>query len=92
HSMSSPMFELLKRQDEEFVVRTAHENPKFVEDCVRAMAKNLVNRFPDLPEDAFVTIEQVNEESIHRHNAYAERMATFGELKKEVNSNGHRAP
>lgn len=85
HSMSSPMFELLKRQDEEFVVRTAHDNPKFVEDCVRAMAKNLVQRFPDLSDDTAITIKQVNEESIHRHNAFAERYATFGELKAEVN-------
>jgi GTP cyclohydrolase-4 len=85
------MYELLKREDERFVVESAHRNPKFVEDCVRTMAKNLVQRFPDLPDEAFVTIEQVNEESIHRHNAYAERMATFGQLKKEVNNNGHIA-
>jgi len=84
-SMSCRMFELLKRQDEEYVVRTAHQNPKFVEDCVRAMAKNLVQRFPDLSDDTAITIKQVNEESIHRHNAFAERYATFGELKKEVN-------
>ncbi len=89
NSMSSQMYELLKREDERFVVESAHRNPKFVEDCVRTMAKNLVQRFPDLPDEAFVTIEQVNEESIHRHNAFAERMATFGELKKEVNNNGH---
>ncbi len=89
NSMSSQMYELLKREDERFVVETAHKHPKFVEDCVRTMAKNLVLRFPNLPDDAVVTIEQVNEESIHRHNAFAERMATFGELKKEVNSNGN---
>lgn len=88
NSMSSQMYELLKREDERFVVESAHRNPKFVEDCVRTMAKNLVTRFPDLPATALVTIEQVNEESIHRHNAYAERIATFGQLKKEVNSNG----
>jgi GTP cyclohydrolase-4 len=88
NSMSSQMYELLKREDERHVVESAHRNPKFVEDCVRTMAKNLVTRFPDLPDSALVTIEQVNEESIHRHNAYAERMATFGELKKEVLSNG----
>ncbi len=86
-SMSCQVFELLKRQDEEYVVRTAHQNPKFVEDCVRAMAKNLVQRFPNLSDDTTITIKQVNEESIHRHNAFAERIATFGELKKEVNGN-----
>lgn len=88
NSMSSQMFELLKREDEKFVVETAHKNPKFVEDCVRAMAKNLVKAFPKLPDDAVITIEQVNEESIHRHNAFAERKATFGDLRKEVTVNG----
>ena len=88
-SMSSQMYELLKREDERFVVESAHKNPKFVEDCVRTMAKHLVQRFPDLSDEAVVSIEQVNEESIHRHNAYAERMATFGQLKREVNSNGN---
>jgi GTP cyclohydrolase-4 len=90
-SMSSRMYQLLKREDEKFVVESAHMNPKFVEDCVRAMAMNLVHRFPDLPEDALITLEQVNEESIHRHNVYAERTATFGDLKKEVLSNGQSA-
>jgi GTP cyclohydrolase-4 len=89
NSMSSQMYELLKRDDEKYVVLTAHKNPKFVEDCVRTMAKNLVERFPNLPDDAIITIKQVNEESIHRHNAFAERKATFGELKKEVMMNGH---
>ena len=85
-SMSCPQFELLKREDEAYVVRNAHKNPKFVEDCVRTMAKNLVTRFPDLNDDTIITIKQVNEESIHRHNAFAERIATFGQLKKEVNN------
>nr|WP_255668413.1 GTP cyclohydrolase MptA [Methanocella sp. CWC-04] len=89
NSMSSQMYELLKRDDERHVVITAHKNPKFVEDCVRTMAKNLVERFPNLPEDTIITIKQVNEESIHRHNAFAERKATFGELKKEVMNNGN---
>jgi GTP cyclohydrolase-4 len=87
-SMSSPTYELLKREDEKHVVERAHRNPKFVEDCVRAMAANLVRRLPDLPDDASVTISQVNEESIHRHNAFAERTALFGDLKNEVRRNG----
>jgi GTP cyclohydrolase IV len=87
-SMSSRVYELLKREDEAFVVQTAHKNPKFVEDCVRTMARKLVEKFPDLPEDSVITLKQVNEESIHRHNAFAERVATFGELKREMqNSN-----
>ncbi|WP_292462016.1 GTP cyclohydrolase MptA [Methanolobus sp.] len=83
-SMSSSVFELLKRSDEAMVVQKAHNNPKFVEDCVRTMAKNVVKDFPLLPDEAIVTIKQINEESIHRHNAFAERLATLGELRKEI--------
>jgi len=83
-SMSSSVFELLKRSDEAMVVQKAHNNPKFVEDCVRTMAKNVVKDFPLLPNEAIVTIKQINEESIHRHNAFAERLATLGELRKEI--------
>ncbi|MCQ6961860.1 GTP cyclohydrolase MptA [Methanolobus chelungpuianus] len=83
-SMSSSVFELLKRSDEAMVVQRAHNNPKFVEDCVRTMAKNVVKDFPLLPDEAVVTIKQINEESIHRHNAFAERVATLGELRSEI--------
>lgn len=83
-SMSSSVYELLKRTDEAMVVQRAHKNPKFVEDCVRTMANNIVEEFKDLPDDAIVTIKQINEESIHRHNAFAERVATMGELRKEI--------
>ncbi|MGZ4922051.1 MAG: GTP cyclohydrolase MptA [Halobacteriota archaeon] len=83
-SMSSKIYELLKRTDEAVVVETAHKNPKFVEDCVRVMAHKVVEAFPYLPDDSIVTIKQVNEESIHRHNAFAERVATLGELRQEL--------
>jgi GTP cyclohydrolase-4 len=84
NSMSSSIFELLKREDEAFVVERAHRNPKFVEDCVRTMARNVVEKFTYLPDDAVITIKQINEESIHRHNAFAERVAKLGDLKKEL--------
>ena len=42
HSMSSPVYELLKRPDELFVVEHAHLQPRFVEDAVRhALAATL---------------------------------------------------
>lgn len=85
-SMSSSVCELLKRADEAYVVETAHLNPKFVEDCVRTMAQNVVSTFAHLPDDSIVTIKQVNEESIHRHNAFAERQSLLGELRQELNS------
>ncbi|HID27779.1 MAG TPA: GTP cyclohydrolase I FolE2 [Methanosarcinales archaeon] len=85
-SMSSKIYELLKRSDEVYVVETAHKNPKFVEDCVREMANKIVQEFKDLPDDSIITIKQINEESIHGHNAFAERVATLGELKSEINN------
>ncbi len=85
NSMSSQMFELLKRSDEAAVVELAHNNPKFVEDCVRTMAQKIVKEFPELPDDSIITIKQINEESIHRHNAFAERKSTLGELRHEIN-------
>ena len=87
-SMSSKVYGLLKRPDEAVVVARAHSNPKFVEDCVRTMAQKVVEVFTDLPDDAAVTLKQINEESIHQHNAFAERVATMGELRAELASIG----
>ncbi len=86
NSMSSQMYELLKRLDEASIVERAHKNPKFVEDCVRTMAQKIVNEFPELPDDSLITIKQINEESIHRHNAFAERKSTLGELRQELSN------
>ena len=85
-SMSAKVYGLLKRPDEAMVVARAHSNPKFVEDCVRTMAQKVVEAFVDLPDDAAVTLKQINEESIHQHNAVAERTATIGELRKELSN------
>jgi len=85
-SMSARTFELLKRGDEAHVVFNAHKNARFVEDCVREMAKQVLSRFSYLPGDSLFTLRQTNEESIHQHNAYAERKATLAELKDELGS------
>ena len=83
-SMSSPVCELLKRPDENAVVLNAHKKPAFVEDCVRNMVEKIIQNYSHLPDDTLVTVRQVNEESIHRHNAFAEKIATMGELKIEI--------
>ena len=62
----------------------AHRKPMFVEDCVREMAKRVVETFGYLPDDSIVTITQINEESIHQHDAVAERVASIGELRREL--------
>ncbi|NLA38345.1 MAG: GTP cyclohydrolase I FolE2 [Methanomicrobiales archaeon] len=83
-SMSARIYELLKRGDESFVVMEAHKNPRFVEDCVREMARKVIAQFRYLPGDSVITIKQTNEESIHQHDAYAERKATIAELVAEM--------
>ncbi|MBZ9571439.1 GTP cyclohydrolase I FolE2 [Methanobrevibacter sp. TMH8] len=83
-SMSSPVCELLKRPDENAIVMQAHKKPGFVEDCVRNMVEKIIQNYSHLPDDTLVTVRQVNEESIHRHNAFAEKIATMSELKGEI--------
>jgi GTP cyclohydrolase-4 len=83
-SMSSETYELLKRQDEFFVVNKAHRNPRFVEDVVREMLRNVVEVYPDLPDDAFVLAKQENLESIHQHNAFAQAYGTLGQMRREI--------
>jgi GTP cyclohydrolase I/GTP cyclohydrolase-4 len=90
-SMSSEIYELMKRPDEMSVVVKAHETPRFVEDCVREMIRQVVEGYPDLPDDAFVMARQENLETIHRHNVVAERYGTLGELRKELESGEHSA-
>jgi GTP cyclohydrolase-4 len=85
NSMSSPVCELLKRPDENKIVTNAHKNPVFVEDCVRNMVAGLLEKYPQLPDNSIVTIKQVNEESIHQHNAFAQKNASLGQLRQETN-------
>ena len=84
-SMSSPVCELLKRPDENATVMNAHRKPVFVEDCVRNMMEKIVQKYADFPDDTLITARQENQESIHRHNAYAEKVTNLGELKEELN-------
>lgn len=88
-SMSSEIYELLKRPDELAVVEGAHRRPRFVEDCVREMVRGVVEAFPGLPDDSFVLAHQENLETIHRHNVIAERHGTLGELRYELANNEH---
>lgn len=83
-SMSARIYNLAKRPDEDHMTFQAHANAKFVEDCVRDMAEGVVTEFPDLPDDAVVTMKQSNDESIHQHNAHAERVAEMETLREEV--------
>ncbi len=83
-SMSSPVYELLKRPDELFVVEQAHLQPRFVEDSVRLALKGSLDAFPDLDDRDFLFSRQVNLETIHNHDVLAERYGTVGELRGEL--------
>jgi GTP cyclohydrolase-4 len=85
-SMSSETYDLLKRPDEFFVVNKAHHNPKFVEDVVRGILARSLDLYADFPDETFVFASQVNFESIHKHDAFAESFGTFGELREELRS------
>jgi GTP cyclohydrolase-4 len=86
HSMSSEIYELMKRSDEAHVVEKAHRRPRFVEDCVREMIRGVVDNFTDLDDRAFVSARQVNLETIHQHSVVAERFGTLGEVRRELGS------
>jgi GTP cyclohydrolase IV len=83
-SMSSPVYELLKRPDELFVVEHAHLQPRFVEDSVRAALALTLERYPGLDDADFLHSRQVNLETIHTHDVLAERHGTVGELRREL--------
>ncbi|GAD52891.1 GTP cyclohydrolase I type 2 [Halarchaeum acidiphilum MH1-52-1] len=83
-AMSARIYNFAKRPDEDHMTYAAHANARFVEDCVRAMAEDVVGAYDDLADDTVVTMRQSNDESIHQHNAHAERVAEFGDLRAEV--------
>jgi GTP cyclohydrolase IV len=83
-SMSSPIYELLKRPDELFVVEHAHLQPRFVEDSVRVALSSALERYPALQDSDFVLARQVNFETIHSHEVLAERHGTVGQLRAEL--------
>src|SRR5919197_596741 len=85
-SMSSPIYELLKRPEELFVVEHAHLQPRFVEDSVRIALSSALDRYLALDDGDFILARQVNFEPIHNHEVLAERYGTVGELRSELAS------
>ncbi len=83
-SMSSPVYELLKRPDELFVVEHAHLQPRFVEDSVRVALNETLSSYPELTDNDFLWSRQVNLETIHTHDVLAERYGIVAELRAEL--------
>ena len=85
-SMSSEIYEMMKRSDEVEVVEKAHRRPRFVEDCVREMIAGVLAELKDLDGQSFVSARQENLETIHQHNVVAERHGLLSELRSEISS------
>lgn len=81
-ALSAPTFELLKRGDEGDLVIRAHGRPRFVEDVVREALHLVRARYAGFGPDTEVFVASEAEESIHKHNAYAERRVRLGDLEE----------
>ena len=66
-SSSSPVYSLIKREDEKYITEHAYDNPRFVEDLVR----DVYIKLRDLKQFPRFSVEAENFESIHNHSAYA---------------------
>jgi GTP cyclohydrolase I len=66
-SGSSPVYTLLKREDEKYVTESAFQNPMFVEDVVRNVAAQLQAH----PQVTWFRVDVESLESIHNHSAFA---------------------
>ena len=66
-SASSPIFSLLKREDEKYITEHSYDNPVFVEDIVRNVADKLIKD----ERVVWFEVSSENYESIHNHSAYA---------------------
>jgi GTP cyclohydrolase I len=69
---SAPVYSLLKREDEKKITESGYDRPRFAEDAVRAVAKQLEGD----KRVIWYQVESENQESIHNHNAFA--MVTSG--------------
>lgn len=66
-SASTPIYPLLKREDERHVTMQSYDNPVFVEDIVRGVA----TRLQADDRVAWFRVHVQNFESIHNHSAFA---------------------
>ncbi len=81
---SSPIYSLLKREDEKQVTEDAYDNPRFVEDIVREIA----DRLDEWSGMDWYSVEAESFESIHNHNAYACIERRFPRAQRETDCGG----
>jgi len=80
-SMSNNTHGFLKRDDEESLIRDAFLNPKFVEDVVRNVVFE-IQKYKEIKDETLVNVEVETQESIHKHNAFAEIRCSIGDLRE----------
>ena len=74
-SASAPIYPILKREDEKFVIEQAYENPRFVEDLVRLVYVKIRDKYKHQIRRLKIRVE--SDESIHQHMAFAEMRKNF---------------
>jgi len=77
---SSPLYPLLKREDEKYITELAYRRPRFAEDIARAVAMKLTRD----KRVAWFKVENESMESIHNHNAYAMATSDFMKSRKAI--------
>jgi GTP cyclohydrolase IV len=84
------VYELLKRPDEHFLVRQAHERPQFTEDVVREVAARIAAQARGPARDqAAVTVTSAAVESIHAHTVRSKVEGTLAELRGYLAGSRH---
>jgi GTP cyclohydrolase-4 len=84
-SMSGKTYSLLKRPSEASVVIEAYERPRFTEDVVREMLNAIAKKYENFPDETRVLVQAYSQESVHKHDVIAERVATLEEIRAELN-------
>ena len=64
-------FDMLKREDEIYVVKTAFDSAAFCEDICREISKESFTRFRG--KGGTIKVKVVTDESIHPHRAFAKK-------------------
>lgn len=83
-SMSGRTYALLKRPPEALVIEMAHKNAKFTEDVVREILWRLAKKYRNFQDGTRIFANVYSEESVHKHDIVAERVATLGEIRSEM--------
>lgn len=87
-SMSGQTYAILKRPAEATVVERGTVRARFSEDVVREVLLALSQTYRDLPDNVEVFVQVFSNESVHKHDIFAERSTTLGEIRMEMDAAG----